>query len=244
MTLLRGVKSFCFSDDDDSVIPLYTNLTYPFCTKIINPEGTKFKRWKSKRILYNSYQKLAYLHPNTFQPKIEVLEKYNLMPYKYVVIRNSALQAHNDYGATGISKTLWKDIQPIISNYKIIQTTENKGSFQIDPWDMHHVLSFAKLLISDSQSMSVESSVLGTPNLRYSTFSGRISCLEELEHKYGLTKSFKPGEEDNLIQTTRSMVNDDNLNITWHNKKNTMLEEKIDFGTWIINFFENEVNKK
>ncbi len=57
---------------------------------------------------------------------------------------------------------------------------------------MHHVLSFASLLICDSQSMSVEAAMLGVPSLRYSSFSGRISVLEELEHQYGLTYGINP----------------------------------------------------
>ena len=102
--------------------------------------------------------------------------------------------------------------------------------------DIHHLMAFSSLLISDSQSMSVESAMLGTPNLRFSDFSGRISVLEELEHKYGLTKGIKTTEPQQLIENTRVLLSKDSIEeFKEHRRK--MLEDKIDvtsFLTWYI----------
>ena len=55
--------------------------------------------------------------------------------------------------------------------------------------DIFDLIFYADLFISDSQSMTVESAILGTPNIRFNDFVGKISVLEELEknmanHRY------------------------------------------------------------
>ena len=43
--------------------------------------------------------------------------------------------------------------------------------------DIAHAIYFAELLIADSQTMSAEAAVLGTPYIRYNDFIGKISYL-------------------------------------------------------------------
>jgi len=242
LSALTKVKSFCFSDDDDDVIPLYVNITYPFTTKILNPTGLRCKKWLDKRIFYNSYQKLAYLHPDNFTPNEKVLEKYHLQPKKYILIRNSALKAHHDKNAKGIGTRLWTEIQHLLTNFQIVQSKEGVGS-KIEPWDMHHILAYSKMLITDSQSMTVEAAVLGVPNIRYNSFAGKISCLEELEHKYCLTYGYKPGEEHQLKTKVAELLEQNDLDTAWQKKRTSMLSDKIDFNQWLIDYFEREINK-
>ena len=242
LSAISKVKSYCFADDDDDVIPLYTYLTYPFATKIINPIGLKFNKWKNKRVLYGSYQKLAYLHPDNFTPDPAIPRRYGMEPGKYILIRNSALKAHHDRAAKGIGTDLQSEIDRIVSEYPTVLSKENQKA-KIEPWDMHHILAFAKLLITDSQSMTVEAAVLGVPNIRYNTFAGRISCLEELEKKYNLTFGYRPGEEKNLIETLEKLLVTENLAEAWQEKRHRMLKEKEDFNQWLINYFETEINK-
>nr|MDA3884790.1 hypothetical protein [Candidatus Delongbacteria bacterium] len=124
-------------------------------------------------------------------------------------------------------------------------TKENSKSHQIDPWDMHHVLAFAKLVISDSQTMTAEAAVLGIPSIRYNSFVGRISYLEELEHKYDLTYGFLPDrDEEKLLTTLKDMLSQNNLKETWQEKKEHMLTEKIDLNQWMIDLFEKKIVKK
>jgi len=67
-------------------------------------------------------------------------------------------------------------------------------------------MAFASLLISDSQSMSVEAAMIGLPNLRLSDFSGRISVLEELEKVYHLTIGIKTSDPQRLIREARHLL--------------------------------------
>jgi hypothetical protein len=241
LSAVSKVKSYCFADDDDDVVPLYAYLTYPFATKIINPRGIRFKRWANKRVFYDSYQKLAYLHPNNFHPDINILKKYNLTPHKYILVRNSALKAHHDIGVGGINEIFWKQISPLLSGYEVITSRENQKN-QIYPWDMHHILNFAKMLLTDSQSMSVEAAVLGVPNIRFNSFAGKISCLEELEKKYDLTYAFLPNQEDKFISKTSELLSIENLKEVWQDRKDKMIHDKVEFNQWLIDFFEQNIN--
>ena len=54
-----------------------TTTPKPFSTKIFNPSCLKYNKWKNKRVLYDSYHELAYLHPNYFTPDAQILNKYD-----------------------------------------------------------------------------------------------------------------------------------------------------------------------
>ncbi len=191
--------------------------------------------------------KLGYLHPNVFIPEDFVIEKYAL-PEKFILVRLARLTAHHDFGIKGIDHSL---LDTIINsaesrNYKVFISSEGNthkkyDSYQlkIEPSDMHHLLAKAALLICDSQSMSVEAAMLGVPSLRYSSFSGRISVLEELEHSYHLTYGFKPGEHEKLLSRLNELLDDPELNVLFKKRRQNMLRDKIDVSAFIIWFIEN-----
>ena len=173
LTLLKKVPSYNFNEDDDETVPLFVKISYPFNTGIINPAVIKSDKYTEKRIYHDSYHELAYLHPDNFTPDVSVLKKYSLKKGEYVIIRKSALSAHHDDCANGLSKNIWEKVVKLCSKYQIISSIEGVSSHTIDPWDMHHVLSFARLLITDGLSMSIEASVLGIPSIRYNSFEGK-----------------------------------------------------------------------
>jgi len=239
LTLLSGVPSYNFIEDDDDYIPLFAYLTYPFATKIIQPDNLNYKRWVSKRELYPSLHELAYLHPNNFEAKLDVVKRYNLIPQQYIIVRLSALTAHHDMKAVGITKNLEDQIKKMAKGYKIIFSREVSKSNKIKPWDMHHVLANAKMLISDSQTMTIEAAVLGVPSIRYNSFAGRISVIEDLEKNYKLTYSFSPGNEKSCLEKIEELLAKKDLSLEWKTKRERLLNDKIDFNEWMINYFSN-----
>ena len=242
LSAINGVPSYSLNEDDDDIVPFYALLTYPFATSILNPKCIRFKKWSKKRVLYPSYHELAYLHPNNFSPERGVLEKYSLKEKEYILVRFSALEAHHDVGEDGISNPLWKKIQDICSGYKIVQSFENQLLHEIDSWDIHHLLAFAKMIISDSQTMAVEGAVLGVPTIRINTFVNRCSVLDELETKYQLTNGYHPNEEELAIKTISDVLNNGDVEEIWHHRRKKMLAEKVDYNEWLIDFFETEIN--
>jgi hypothetical protein len=103
---------------------------------------------------------------------------------------------------------------------------------------MHHVLAQALLLLSDSQSMSVEAAMLGVPSLRYSDFAGRISVLEELEHTYGLTIGLKTGQETQLITQLTELLKQAAGRTVFQERRERMLQDKVNVTDFLVWFLE------
>ncbi len=249
--LLRKTAITTLEDDVDIIMNL-ARLTYPFTTDILVPSVCKVGRWESKKISYSGYMKLAYLHPNYFTPDNNSIQKYH-MSDRYILIRLAKLTAHHDAGINGLTFSIVESIikiaeeygyQVYISSESTIDKSLEKYQLRIRHTDIHHIMAFASLLVSDSQSMSVEASILGVPNLRYSDFSGKISVLEELENVYGLTKGFKTNESELLISETKRLLSMPDLISTFKSKRLKMLQDKIDVSAFLTWFLENYPESK
>ena len=223
-----------FMDDDYDATGFYARITYPFTTTIITPDSVRVGRWEHKRVSYKGYMKLAYLHPNWFSP--DVTRIGSLESKRYSMIRLSGLGAHHDSGKSGISISLLKKIiQKLTSNGRVIISSEGaldpefeNYKMNIPPADMHHFLYHAKALISDSQSMSGEAAVLGVPSIRISSFKGKLSVLEELEHTYGLTFAFEPENTNAILSKITELTEMSDLNGVFQQRRQKMLLEKTD----------------
>lgn len=242
---LMFINRISITEDDYNVIKSLANITYPFTQTILCPVVCSVGKYKQKKIGYKGYMKLGYLHPNVFTPEDSVKFKYNLGE-KYILIRLARLTAHHDFGINGISEVILRKLissaekfnsKVYISSESNIMEEFNQYKLNINPSDMHSVLANASMLICDSQSMSVEAAMLGTPSIRISDFVGMISVLEELEHNYGLTYGIKPSDESGLFEKFNLLMNDKELKEKFQDRRNRMLTEKIDvtgFLTWFL----------
>lgn len=221
-------------EDDADVIPRLAKLTFPFTKHIFAPKVCRVgKRFQKKKLSYDGYMKLAYLHPDYFKPNKQLSVKSDK---PYILIRFAKLTAHHDVGVSGLNVSIIDKINEIAGDrFRVLINTEyslpnryRSQCLDIKPTNIHHVLYYSNLFISDSQSMSVEASMLGVPSIRYSSFSGRISVLEELEHIYGLTHSIKPPGEEKLFSLIKSLLNEKDLKKSYQLKKEKMLSEKVD----------------
>ena len=239
-------------EDDYEVIEKLAKLAYPFTTNIVVPTVCQVGKWEYKKVPYQGYMKLAYLHPNRFSADKEIVKGY-IQVEKYCLIRLAQLTAHHDVGIKGLTVDLVK---------QIIQIAEKKGytvfisseanldesllSYQlkINQNDIHHLMAFASLLISDSQSMSVESAMLGVPSIRFSDFAGRISVLEELESVYQLTFGLKTKQHEQLILLVEELLSKENLSELFQQRRQQMLSDKIDVTAFFVWFIENYPKSK
>jgi len=241
---LKKIKRVTILEDDYDVIKGLAILTYPFTNAIICPNVCDVGRWKHKKIGYNGYMKLGYLHPKYFTKNFNQISQYDLNS-KYVLLRLSNLKAHHDTGIGGISDKFLKSIISIIllKGYKVKISSErdldqslHKYFLKIDPVDMHQVLVHSSLLISDSQSMSVEASVLGVPSVRVSDFHEKISVLQELENNYQLTYSYKPIDTNAIENKIEELLSSPNILEKFQVKRKKMLKEKIDVTHFMVNY--------
>jgi predicted glycosyltransferase len=242
--LICGKKVITTTEDDYSVIKTLAWLTFPFTSAILTPEVCDVGMWKRKKTGYQGYMKLSYLHPAVFTPddlKVNILRPF-------VLIRLASLTAHHDFGITGLTSA---DVRTLIdqilrSGRRVAISTEQKINQEfeqyqliISPSHMHHYLAAADLLISDSQSMSVEAAMLGTPSIRYSDFAGRISVLEELENKYELTFGIPTNHADRLFALADKFLTQPGLKDQFLRQRNKMLQDKIRVGRFVAWFIEN-----
>jgi len=244
---LTKIDSIFFAEDDFRETYLQGIITYPYIKQIVTPDVIKVPIFQRKLIQYSGYHELAYLHPNNFLPSEEKIKKLINPESDYFIIRFAQLGAHHDAGKKGITpEVALKLIQILEPNGKVFITSEKelepafeKYRINLDPIDIHHALYYAKLFVGDSQTMTTESAVLGTPALRFNDFAGKLSTLEELEHKYGLTYGFPTSAPDLLYAKIEELVSTKNLREEWHSRKKKMLEDKIDLNAFVIWFLEN-----
>lgn len=99
-------------EDDYEVIRNLARLTYPFTSHILVPDVCDVGKWKSKKIGYPAYMKLAYLHPRYFIPDRSKAGVDTNIPF--FLLRLSGLSAHHDFGIEGINMDLLHKIIALI----------------------------------------------------------------------------------------------------------------------------------
>lgn len=250
---ITKIKSFIYDDDDDEVEPFVVKYGHPFADVVFSPSAVKDHRKTKNAIFYAGYHELAYLHPNVFKPDETVLKRLGIKKgEKYFVMRFVALRAHHDVGNKGLSFEQKKKLVEVLNQYgRVIITGERKLEPEFEPYrmsvpaeDMHSVMNFATLFIGDSQTMTSEAVVLGVPAIRCNTFVGRISYLEEEEHKYGMTYGYTPDNFDKLLEKLNDMLVNPNLKEEWIEKRNKLLSDKIDVSAFFTWFIENYPESK
>lgn len=245
--LLFRINRITFIEDDYEVVKHLAALAYRATQTILCPDVCQVGSWTAKKVSYQGYMKLGYLHPAVFTPNTNIGQKYSL-PKRFILIRLASLIAHHDLGIRGIDLTLLQSIIEVveakgiavkISSEAQITSTLERYLLRIDPGDMHHVLFQSTLLVSDSQSMSVEAAMLGIPSIRYSPLVGKISVLEELEHTYGLTFGIRIGEKHQLLTLIARLIEQPDLTQLFQQRRLHMLANKINVSAFLLWFLEN-----
>lgn len=189
---LCGRPSFAFNDDDADVVPFVAWTSYPFADWVAVTQWTRMGRFERKARRYTGFQELFYLHPNRFSPDPTVRKELGVNPgAPFVLLRLSALASHHDVGVRGVDDTLVRQIlrlckgrvQLVISSERALGADLDRYRASIPVERIHHALAASALFIGDSQSMTGEAAMLGTPALRLSDFVGRIGSLAELERR-------------------------------------------------------------
>jgi len=243
---LSRIKSIILDDDDDEVEPLFVKFGHPFADVILSPIDTP--RRSKKTVYVNAYHELAYLHPNRFQPDPSVLKDAGVEEGEaYFILRFNAFKAHHDVGVVGLTiENKRRLVDYLCSKGKVFITTERDIDEEFKPYQLkvspekaHSLIYYATMLVGDSQTMTSEAAVLGTPAIRCNTFVGRIHYLEEEEHKYGLTYGFRPNHSEEMFQKIEELLSMPDLKEEWQRRRQNMLSEKIDYASFLTWFIEN-----
>lgn len=243
---IKKIPTIVFNDDDIDVVKQYS-LVLSKATHILSPDITNSGKYTNKKIGFPGYKELAYLHPNVFTPDIEVVKQFNPGLRPYFVLRLVSLRAYHDVGIKGISDEkviklidlLEKKGEVFISSERPLAKQFEQYRLKINPSNIAHALYFAKLFVGDSQTMTSEAAVLGTPAFRCNDFVGKLSVMEEKELRYGLSFNYVPSRFDEMLEKINELLTNKDNEREFEKRKQKMLVEKIDLTAFMVWFFEN-----
>ena len=239
---LMRKTSITFNDTEPGIYQ-HKILCAPFTDAILTPSCFK-KDLGKKQIRYNGYHELAYLHPNYFKPNPAVLDEVGLSRDDTVTILRftawmSPLEVgkHSTINKIALVRELEKYGQVFITSEGELMKDLDKYKIKVPPETLHDLLYYAKMLIGESQTMTTEAGVLGTPAIRCNSWVGPkdMSNFFELEQKYGLI--FNYSNPNKATEKAVELIQKQNLKEEWQKKREKLLKEKIDvtaFMVWVI----------
>ncbi len=214
----------------------------PMVTNICVPEGFKGSV-NSKYVRVKSYKELAYLHPDNFTPDISVLERAGIVEgERFTLVRFVGWEAGHDTMKKGLDlamkielvEKLSKHVKVLISSEGELPEELKRYQMTIKPHEVHDLMSFASLIVTDGQTMATEGAVLGIPVVRSGAFVGSMSNFDELENDYGLMFSIKEGAE--AVAKALELISDSGLLEEWQIKRQKLLDDKIDMSKFMMDF--------
>jgi uncharacterized protein len=248
VSVFHKMDSIVLDDDDAEAVRLFSLFAHPFANCIISPAALSHQRTTKKDFTYAGTHELFYLHPEYFNPDPYVLKMAgidNRIPY--FILRFVSGRAYHDRGEKWM--TLDQKLR-LINNLKpygnIYITTERKMEPELEQWRLkispeyiHHLMFYATMFIGDSQTMTSEAAILGTPALKCNTFAHKLSIPNMLEDDYDLCYSYQPKEYNQFIDKIQLLLQNPLLKNEWKQKRERFLSETIDPTSFLVWFIEN-----
>ena len=248
------LRKKCIIFNDSEPTPYQFMLFKPFVDVILTPLSFT-KNLGPKHIKFNSFKEIAYLHKNYFTPDESIYDLLGISKNEdYVLLRFNAFDAVHDFGVNGFSvdqkrllvNELSKYARVFISSELELPDDFNKYLVKIPKSRIHDVLNYAKLVVADTQTITTESAVLGTPVVRFNSFVGKkdMGNFVELENNYQLIFSFS--EPEKAIAKAVELIQVPDLKNKWKEKRNKLLADKIDttrFLTYFIGNYPESLNR-
>jgi predicted glycosyltransferase len=239
--------SIIFTDTEDA--KMANTLTFPLSSVICTP-SCFLSDLGNKHVRFNGYKELAYLHPNRFQPDISVLDKLNLSRKDpYIILRFISWGASHDMKLKGIKNETEIEFIKSLEKYgRVLITSERKLDKKLEkyrltapPEQMHSLLHFAQLYIGEGGTMAAEAAILGTPAIHIEASAngeatGYLSGNFLELNKYGLLY-FYP-DQHQALKKAISILEDNNSKKIWGQRRDKLLDDKIDVTSWMVDFFE------
>ncbi len=246
MSRISSLKAIVLDDDDKKATPLFSMLAHRNSATLLRPQALSHEGNSKNTIYYPGFHELAYLHPAVFTPDASVLEEQGLKQGEtFFILRLVAFKAHHDHGIRGISNEKLQILVALLRQFgRVIITSEsNMDPFlgaerlKINPAHLHHLMSYAKLIISDGQTMCSEAACLGVPSVRISDFVGRLSTLDVLEKKWKLTFGFRPNNFDQALACITGIIHDDIF--VFKDRRDSLVASYIQVSEFLTWFIEN-----
>ena len=240
---LTDAESCIYLDTEPDVAP-GVRLFTPFADTIYTPRWLRTE-YGEKQIRYDGVHELAYLHPNQFEPDPSVLTNAGIDPdERFFVMRLNSWDAHHDIGKDGLTEagiqTLIADLSELGTVYVThegeLPSELDAHRLPVEPHQIHHLIYYADLFVGETETMTVEAGVLGTPTIRVSPFAGEgdMGKFIALGEIYDLVRSFPTEEESLAIREARLIAEDPDASTNWRKKRERLIEDTIDVTEYIV----------
>ena len=203
----------------------------------------------------NSYNELAFLHPDCFSG--DDLKIYEILKIpintNYILLRFVSSDASDDLSVSGLNNDEKIKVVHRLSKYgKVFISSEIDLPNELDSMHlekkyntsgyMQSIENKAILFFGESGAMAAESSLLGTPSIYVS--NKRLSFLDEIEHNYQLV--FTISDYKLALKKAEEILSDSRSKDIWTKNRKIMLNDKINlnkFLIWFIYDFPRSLNK-
>lgn len=191
---LMGKRNLIFTDSEFQ--HFNHRIAHPFADSIYTPECF-WKNLGKKHRRYRGYHELAFLHPDYFSPRPEVLDKLNVEANTYLILRLSAWNTMHDIGQSGLGDRAYAFVQEWKDRYRIFIVPEEgkcdprlrEHIFNLEPDWFHDALFYARFVLTEGASTASEAACMGVPTVYVNSTEHR-GYLDELETRFGLVHSF------------------------------------------------------
>lgn len=207
---ILGVPNIALTDTETAV--LSNRIAFPFADCILTPEWFTLRLGPRHRT-YRGFHEWAYLHPDEFQPKADLVRAEGIDPANpYALVRLVKWDAAHDRGESGLQRAdTTKLVNELGKQMPVYISAEGTLPAELQTWvakfnihQVHHVLAFATLVIGESPSMATEAALLGVPAVLASSWAGRCGNMQVLEQKFNLMRVFSRGAS--AVQTALDLA--------------------------------------
>lgn len=236
---------------DSEFAHLANKITFPLATKIYTPTFF-YRNIGKKQVKYRSFHEFSYLNPKYFKPDINILKKLNIKSKSYFILRFSDWKASHDIKQTGFSYHIKKQIIGELKQHgKVFISSEGnlpiefkEFDIKLEPHELHSFLSYSSLLVSETQTTTTESALLGVPVVRYNSLTKsekmRSGNMDEIE-KAGLVFNFE--DENEALKKIKEILQSNISDDYWKEKRDILIKDLVDPIPIIVNSIEIIKNK-
>ena len=242
-----------FDSDNGTSAGIHFRMAAPAADVITTP-ACLTEDFGAKHRRFPGYKAHAFLHPDHFTPDADAayaaLEIAREQPF--ALVRLVAMDASHDHHEQGVGIATARRLVALLGERgRVFVSTEGplpsefeQYRIRIAPERMHDVLAFASVVVGDSGSMASEAAVLGTPNVFFGSFAGRLEYLNDLEHRYDLSRSFSQRQPSEMLHAVDILTADADERSRWQERRQKMLADTVDVSAWYFDLVTELVSTR
>ena len=215
---------------------------YPMAAAVCTPDCYQGPV-RGNHTVYPGYHELAYLHPDRFVPDPAVVTRAGIsLRDPYAIVRFVGWQASHDLGERGLSADakraivthLAESARVFVSSEAPLPPDLPAEPIPLPPFQVHHLMASASIVVGESATMASEAAVLGAPAVFISD-TGR-GYTDEEERRYGLVIRVRPSDQGAIAAAIDRFRNEDPARFAAARRR--LLDDKIDTTAWMTDFIE------